>query len=250
MVLYFIYINIVCRDGDESNSNQTPLCNEGFDFFETLKISKTLAELNLSYAGLGTKGLCSNLANALKSNSSIKIIDLQHNRIGSFVVDMECLAEALKVNNSLRAINLEFNEIGSHLESAVYIKDMLKVNRCLTELNLDGNMISSDSMKEIALGLRDNSCLQKLRLWHNNIRSDGAEYLKKALRHNRSLKLLDLKSNNIDFRGTSSLCSVLKVNTACSLSIDIRGNPIGLSGRQNLYENIDYFTARRCILFS
>jgi hypothetical protein len=65
-----------------------------------------MTNIYFSFNEFGDKGT-SSLADALKVNTSIKIITFLHSKIGDD--GASALAEALKVNTTLSAIDLDYN---------------------------------------------------------------------------------------------------------------------------------------------
>jgi hypothetical protein len=77
------------------------------------------------------------------------------------------IAEALKVNSSLQIMNLNDNVIGD--EGAGKIAEVLKVNSSLQSVNLWGNIIGTEGVGKIADALKVNYSLQSINLYVNNI---------------------------------------------------------------------------------
>jgi hypothetical protein len=86
------------------------------------------------------------LVDALKRNTSVKSINLNHNQIGS--EGASALADALKVNTSITTINLRNNSIGAEGEKA--IADALKVNTSVTRLYIDNTRDAAASARAYA----------------------------------------------------------------------------------------------------
>eukprot|EP00435_Cladocopium_sp_Y103_P019087 s843_g4.t1 len=100
--------------------------------------------------GLGAKAL----AEALKMNTSVANINLEHNKIGSegaealaeaLKINQSALAEALKMNRSVTKIDLVFNNIGA--EGAKALAEALKMNTSVTNIDLGWNYIDDEGAK-------------------------------------------------------------------------------------------------------
>src|SRR5690606_28763797 len=89
---------------------------------ETLK-QKTCALSDIQLKGNKILPMgAGHLANALKFNKSLKVLELQSNNIGSEGVKLLC--EALKHNSSVHALNFNDNELGD--EGAEAVANLLK----------------------------------------------------------------------------------------------------------------------------
>ena len=89
------------------------------------------------------------------------------------------LAEALKTNATLTVLNLRDNNIGP--EGAIALADALKINTTLTYLSLWNNTIGPERAIALAEALKTNSTLTYLNLSWNNINSDSKTILFKAV---------------------------------------------------------------------
>ena len=101
------------------------------------------------------------LADALKVNSSVTVIDLTDNDIGA--AGVSALADALKVNTSVTDIDFSYNKI--HAEGASALVDALKVNTSVTVINLDTTGVSYEDVLSINALLDRNQRLRRLFLF-------------------------------------------------------------------------------------
>ncbi|XP_067040240.1 NLR family CARD domain-containing protein 3-like isoform X2 [Acropora muricata] len=195
---------------------------------QALRVNTSLSLLNLSFNFIGVAGAIS-LARALRVNTSLSSLDLSRNSVGD--EGASSLAEALKVNTSVSSLNLGNNSIGD--EGANSLAQALRVNSSLSSLNLSTNSISGEGANSLAQALRVNTYLSSLDLYSNSIGGEGAKSLAQALRVNSSLSSLDLKSNSIGAEGAKSLAQALRVNSSLS-SLDLKSNSIGAEGANSL----------------
>eukprot|EP00966_Prymnesium_polylepis_P281890 6514036-Prymnesium_polylepis.1 len=92
----------------------------------------TTLDLSYMFTTISTIGARA-LAEALKTNRALTILDLTANRIG--VEGTRALAQALKVNTGLRSLHLSSDMIGG-AEGVRLLSDALKSNSVLTSLSL------------------------------------------------------------------------------------------------------------------
>ena len=197
-------------------------------FAEALKGNSSLRVLKLSDSNIGGHGAAS-LAVALRENKSLTGLDLLGNTIGDH--GAAGLATALRENKSLKELFLSYNNIGEH--GATGLADALSENKSLTELNLSYNNIGERGAASLAGALRDNKSLTVLNLSDNAIGDHGATGLAGTLRENKSLTKLDLSLNSIGERGGASLASALRENKSLT-ELDLSRNIIGDHGATGL----------------
>jgi NLR family CARD domain-containing protein 3 len=173
--------------------------------------------LNLNFNAIGPIG-AQDLAKALKSNQSLKILQLSHNRIGTGGAG--ALAEALKLNNCLEELYIAGNYIGIHgiahfdgigknIQAVDLVGDFkgdlgvlgisnaIKINSTLKVIDLEENSIGNSDVKLLAQSLKDNSTLEFINLSKNLIGSEGGKAIGKALINNKSLRVIKLRQNQI-----------------------------------------------------
>ena len=113
----------------------TPLTAVAFS--KTLRVNKTLTELDLSWNFFEGEGV-QELANALRDNTSLMVLKLHCDAIkDAGAIE---LASALRKNKNLKPLGLAGNHISDI--GAAALSDMLRVNETLTTLDLAGNKIS------------------------------------------------------------------------------------------------------------
>ncbi|KAL9965620.1 hypothetical protein ACROYT_G029447 [Oculina patagonica] len=178
------------------------------------------------------------LAEALKCNSSLTVLNLYSNNIGDH--GAAGLAEALQNNTSLTGLNLCFNNIGDH--GAAGLAEALQNNTSLTELYLSVNNIGDHGATGLAEALQNNTSLTVLYLSYNNIGDHGAAGLAEALQNNTSLTVLYLSRNNIGDHGATGLAEALQNNTSLTV-LHLSGNNIGDHGAAGLAEALQNNTS-------
>lgn len=103
---------------------------------------------------------CIKIAQALKTNTSIKYLDLRGNSIRSD--GAIALGQMLKVNSTLECLYLEWNCIGIWDTGIKSIAEALTMNESLTLLDLRNNKIGPHSAQALAISLKHNTTLKKL----------------------------------------------------------------------------------------
>lgn len=179
------------------------------------------------------------LAKALKTNTSLKSLNLYGHLIGAYGVRE--IAEALKSNTTLTTLVFEDGDIGT--DGAKALAEVLKTNSSLTSLGLGPGQdriktrdaIGNAGAQEFAEALKFNTTLTSLRLFNQNIGSDGAKALSEMLKTNISLTSLELTANSIGADGTKAVAEALKTN-AYLTELSLAGNEIGHEGVKALAE--------------
>ena len=128
----------------------------------TLKTNYTLKSLSLEVYHSKNNDW-SLIANALKIDilKSLKVssrIFRPSNSAQGFAI----LANKLKTNNTLKSLNVEENRIGP--ECAFYVVEMLQKNKTLKSLNISDNNISPDGYIAILRMLQTNNILKSLEM--------------------------------------------------------------------------------------
>ena len=133
------------------------------------------------------------IAKALSSDRSLKLLDLWSNGVGPR--GAAALAEALAQNTVLQKLYLNENKLGA--EGAASMAKAIASNRALTSLWLSRNGIGDAGAEALAEQLRNNRArrLEALDLWGNGITSRGGMLLAEALHSNRMLRTLELRDN-------------------------------------------------------
>ena len=147
-------------------------------------------ELFLGGNSIGDAG-ATQLADALRTNTSVKELYLGGNSIGDAGATQ--LADALRANTSVKLLYLSDNSIGD--AGATQLADALRTNSRsgLAWLRLDDNKsIGEAGATQLADALRTNTSVKTLGLSGCKIGEAGARQLADALRTNTSVEELDL----------------------------------------------------------
>ncbi len=140
------------------------------------------------------------IAEGLKQNSSLRVLDLGDCGIGDQGVRL--LGDALVVTHSLKELKLRGNAI-TGVGGAAVLGEMLQRNSTVEVLGLSRNPQLSDAgVFFIAEGLKQNSSLRVLALGACSISDEGVRSLGDALVVNDSLKELNLQSNPVEWPTT------------------------------------------------
>ena len=149
------------------------------------------------------------LADALKTNTFITVIDLGHNNIGD--AGVVAFADALKTNTSITKIGLSSNTIGD--SAAVALANTLKTNTSITEVNLGGNKIGDPGAVALADALKTNTSITWISVRDNVIGDTGGMAVADALKSNTSVTEINLYENKIGPSGRAALVDARKINT-------------------------------------
>ena len=197
---------------------------------EALKTNTSVTLIDLGENKIGAAGAKA-LAQALKTNTSVTKIYLGKNEIGD--AGAQVLAEALKINTTLKTIDLTHNKIGT--AGAQAMADALKLNTSVTTLDFKQNKIGTAGAQVLAEALKINTTLTTIDLTYNKIGIAGAQAMADALKLNTTVTTLDFEGNEIGAAGIQALADALKVNTTLT-TISLRGNNIGAAVAQALAE--------------
>lgn len=143
-------------------------------------------------------------------------LDLSYNKI-SFKKAKE-LAKALKSNQTLKVLHLMNCKI--YTGSVKQIAIALRRNKTLKKLYLSNNKMTDQGVQALAEALKVNKTLKVLDLSFNNkIRLDGFKALAEALKINRTLKSLFLSGDHIDRSCMKIFSEVLILNKKISFLV-------------------------------
>ncbi|WP_375333338.1 hypothetical protein [Candidatus Tisiphia endosymbiont of Xenochironomus xenolabis] len=207
----------------KSNTNITrvslPYCDRidenNMSFVDLLKNSN-ITKLNIAANGLGdtaandSTNIIKSIAEALKNNKTLTILDLSSNFIGD--EGAKAIAEALKKNKTLTSLNLSSNFIGAEGTKAI-VEALLVYNSTLASLNLSLNNIKDGAVELIAKMLESNRTLTNFDLSHNRITVEGIKAIVESLKNNKTLTNLELSYNCIGAEGIKAIAEMLESNT-------------------------------------
>jgi hypothetical protein len=189
----------------------------------------------------------------MESLHELQLVDLA----GAWVDndDVQTLANALKENMTVTVVNLCDNEIGA--EGASALADALKENTTVTEIHLSYNQIGAEGASALANALELNTTVTTIWIGTSNqIGNEGAAALADALEVNKSVTFMHLGSNQIGNEGAAALANALQVNTSLT-KITLGGNTIDKSNRASIkalvarnkrFRRLFLFDARRMLL--
>ena len=207
---------------------------------------------------------CDLLAKAVSSMSSLEVLWLGDNPIGSGgavkvikalcgsgvkelwlysagigTPDCEALCELLKSSHSLQRLAIPQNNLSS--ESVASIITGISHNNSLNHLNISNSHFSMANMGSLALVLKDHSkcTLTELGLRDCHISSEGAVKLAAALCMNSTLKYLHLSHNPIGVEGASSMSDMLQHNTSLEV-LYLRDDSVGEEGVLRLINSLKH----------
>ena len=150
------------------------------------------------------------IANMLKTNSTIKVIDLKHNSSLS-LGGISAVANVLTYNTALTKLNLS----GTNLkrQACESLGRMLKVNTTLKTLDISHNNFDTKGIRALLdSGLQYNRGLRKLSISNNGISLTGAIVLAKFMETNNTIEELDVSSNNFNSEGIIAFMRMLLIN--------------------------------------
>ncbi|CAF1468045.1 unnamed protein product [Rotaria sordida] len=177
-------------------------------------IVKQCSVLNLSNNLIEVTGF-ELLANALRSNVTLKRLSLKGNR--AQLKGVEYLATALITNSTLEVLELETNSIP---DTAAYsLADMLRRNHTLKDLFLGYNDIESRGMEIMANALDHKSTLEILSLAGNKLNDKCIDALHRMININQKLQRLYLHENGLSLEGKTRLLHIVNAKKGFTLNI-------------------------------
>ncbi|KAI0072487.1 RNI-like protein [Panus rudis PR-1116 ss-1] len=147
---------------------------------------------------------------ALPRLGALKTLDLRGNDIRGSIT---YIAQVLKRNRTLKVLNLSENKLD--VQGLVHIAEALKYNSCLETLDLSKNPCcgpSLEGVQSLRTAFTLNNALKRLFLSSTNLTSAGAIALAEFLPESTSLLHLDLTMNQLDLAGVMALSHGLKGN--------------------------------------
>ncbi|KAG8228122.1 hypothetical protein J437_LFUL000124 [Ladona fulva] len=157
---------------------------------------------------------------------------------------VKAMAEALRSNSFIRVLNLEDNHFTN--EAVYHLREMLRVNATISELNLKGCKICQKGAEILALGIQANTSLKLLNLADNYIEDDGMKFLAKPFMEHSGLKNIILSGNNLFKKSAVRLGKMLEEN--CILEkLDLSWNHLNSKeGCKKLFAGLKINTSLEC----
>ncbi|KAF8509532.1 hypothetical protein BU17DRAFT_56039 [Hysterangium stoloniferum] len=141
---------------------------------------------------------------------ALRTLDLRGNDIRGGIM---YIAQVLKRNRTLKLLNLSENKID--VTGLMCIAEALKYNSCLETLDLSKNPCCGpglEGIQSLRTAFTLNTSLKRLFLSSTSLTSSGAIALAEFLPESTSLLHLDLTVNNLDYAGVLALSVGLKAN--------------------------------------
>lgn len=197
---------------------------------DNLKNNSVVTNLTIGFCKLDDEA-ADRIGHALRTNSSLKILNLWDNKIAA--VGGEGLGKGLAHNSTLQELNLRTNNLGP--KGALGLSKGIMQNNSIVRLHLRYNWIGDAGAKALAAVMMSNATITDLDLSRNRIGSDGAEYLMKAVRYNDTLRLLNMQLNTLQDKGGIFVGSALQQNTRLT-HLDLMDCMIGDAGCAAIFE--------------
>ncbi|KAF9016002.1 RNI-like protein [Hymenopellis radicata] len=130
------------------------------------------------------------LAQVLKRNRTLKVLNLSENKLDS--AGLVAIAEALKYNSSLETLDLSRNPCAAGLEGIQSLRTAFTLNTALKRLFLSSTLLSSIGAIALAEFLPESTSLLHLDLTQNQLDLASVIALESGMKANRVLRCLDL----------------------------------------------------------
>lgn len=182
------------------------------------------------------------LAEGLKGNTTLQVLDLSRSRIDSLAI----LADGLQENQTLKVLKLR--SLGLNDETVHVLLDSIKSHPQLEDLDLSFNHCASlDHLAEL---VNDPCCqLAKLSLGYQNLwqspRIDITAFAR-ALRRNKRIKTISLARNKLADSDLLPLATALACNSTLEV-LDLRENMLSDEGIAMLATTIQHPTGLQTI---
>jgi len=164
---------------------------------EAIPQSVHLMELHLPYCGLGETG-CVRLADALRDNTSLSILDLAGNDAGAQGAE-ELADKVITHHPNLKKVDLANNSLLS--SGTIKIGEALHARCVLEHLNLRSNDITMEGGRRFAEGLLSNASLRTVDFSNNDVGALAVSELLMATRLNTGIHGLRLDGVSLGVQG-------------------------------------------------
>jgi hypothetical protein len=194
----------------------------GLAIADALKTNSSLKHLNLSHCDLSLSA-CIAIQTVLRSkNTTLETLSLDRPILSTEEEEgNDHFGRMIAVHPKISAISLRYNKVGDL--GAQLLSEALDTNRSLMHINLECNEINVAGAEYIASSLIEYKQIKSLRLSYNNIGDEGAMGMAQALEKNTSLEILTLKENKICTEGLIALASALPKNNSLKV-LNLFGN--------------------------
>ncbi|KAK0199598.1 hypothetical protein DFS33DRAFT_1267449 [Desarmillaria ectypa] len=145
----------------------------------------------LDLKGNELRGGITYIAQVLKRNRTLKVLNLSENKLD--VAGLVAIAEALKYNSSLETLDLSKNPCaGPALDGITSLRTAFTLNASLKRLFLSSTGLASPGAIALAEFLPESRSLLHLDLTRNELDLAGVWALNKGLKSNHTMRCLDL----------------------------------------------------------
>lgn len=129
-----------------------------------------------------------------------------------FSAGCKALCQVLRTNRTIRRINLDGNRFGD--DCAPFMAELLSQNDYIQYINLNKNFFENDtSGRLLGQALAENQTIEEFHFAWNRLRSKASGYFIKPLVSNARLTLLDLSWNGAGLFAAKALMDVLRKNS-------------------------------------
>ncbi|KRX05085.1 hypothetical protein PPERSA_06719 [Pseudocohnilembus persalinus] len=173
-----------------------------------LNALRNAERVNLAEEQIGDYG-ARQLAEFLKGNKNIRILELNGNDIGPKGIAE--IFHALQPSNTIQSVFCEWNKIGLDPEGVNAVAGFILGNRNIQHLGLANNKISGEDLDQLMNALPANNLLSLDLKW-NNLGTQGGQKINKMLDNNKKILYIDLNGNNIPDEILDDIDEKLKVN--------------------------------------
>ncbi|KAJ8665021.1 hypothetical protein QAD02_006683 [Eretmocerus hayati] len=202
-------IKMSCSTGELRLSHSSIIASLCEIIAQVLASSSTIKVVDFGDCMLLPKGLTS-ILKALCEGSSVISLCLRGNNISGKLV--EVLGEVLEVNSTLKILSVEWNNLGSQVDSFSKFCHGLAKSSQLEELDLRYNQISTVCADSLSDALKNNKSLKKLDLAWNSLGLSGGQKILSGVKFNRVLTVMNLKGNCVPNDIHSSIMDQIKRN--------------------------------------
>ncbi|XP_069089641.1 NACHT, LRR and PYD domains-containing protein 3-like [Pleurodeles waltl] len=204
-----------------------------------LKANTFLKELNLSFNGFGDNGVrelceglkhnlqtlemmdcdltdscCVDIATVLRTNTSLKMLNLSFNGLKDSGVRLLC--DGLK-HLSCKTQRLMLGHCSLTGSCCAGLSSVLQSTVSLTDLELDHNLLKDSGIRELCVGLQHSGCrIRTLVIDHCSLTGSCCKDIAAVLKTKKTLKELNLSHNRLKDSGVLHLCEGLK-HPACKI---------------------------------
>nr|AAP92143.1 leucine-rich repeat protein N4C [synthetic construct] len=205
------------------------------DLASVLRSNPSLRELDLSNNKLGDAGVRLLLQGLLDPGTRLENLDLNESDLTE--AGLKDLASVLRSNPSLRELTLSNNKLGD-AGVRLLLQGLLDPGTRLEKLDLDQTDLTEAGMKDLASVLRSNPSLRELSLSSNKLGDAGVRLLLQGLLDpGTRLEKLDLNQNDLTEADLKDLASVLRSNPSLR-ELSLSNNKLGDAGVRLLLQGL------------